>query len=120
MTAERILAKLEGALSPKAATLLWLAEAHQFGSLPAYVGWLLDQPVEAAPLWRVPEQAETVIRAAMRGEPREAVRQAVRQTIRHGGLGDPPRRYGPPFPKTIQGWYSVSVRTRTGKPIAAQ
>ena len=36
------------------ATLLWLAEAHQFGSLPAYVDWLIDQPISVAPLERVP------------------------------------------------------------------
>ncbi|HSW42631.1 MAG TPA: hypothetical protein VLM76_09000 [Patescibacteria group bacterium] len=82
MTAQRRLARLEGALSPKGATLLWLTEAHGFPTLPAYVGWLLDQPKEAAPLWRVPEQAETAVRAAMRGESREALRQAVRQTVR--------------------------------------
>lgn len=52
MTAERRLAKLEGALSPKAATLLWMHEAHEFGSLPAYVDWLIDQPISVAPLER--------------------------------------------------------------------
>lgn len=82
MTAERRLARLEGALSPRAATLLWLTDAHQFPTLSAYVGWLIDQPPEAAPFWRVPEQAETAVRAAMRGEPREAVRQAMRQAVR--------------------------------------
>ena len=66
MTAERRLAKLESALSPKAATLLWLAEAHQFGSLPAYVDWLIDQPISVAPLQRVPEQARA---AALLGLP---------------------------------------------------
>jgi hypothetical protein len=82
VTAQGRLARLEGTLSPKGATLLWLTDAQQFPTLPAYVGWLLDQPKEAAPLWRVPEQAETAVRQVMRGEPREAVRQAVRQTIR--------------------------------------
>lgn len=82
MTAQRRLARLEGALSPKGATLLWLAEAHQFPTLPAYVDWLLEQPKEAAPLWRVPEQAETAVRAVMRGEPREAIRGAARQAVR--------------------------------------
>jgi len=82
VTAQRRLAKLEGALSTKGATLLWLTEAHGFPTLPAYVVWLIDQPKEAAPLWRVPEQAETAVRAAMRGEPHEAIRQAVRQTVR--------------------------------------
>ena len=84
MTAERRLTRLEGALPPKAATLLWLAEAHQFGSLPAYVDWLIDQPISAAPLERVPKQAETAVRSVMRGEPREAVDQAVRQAVRDG------------------------------------
>ncbi len=82
MTAARRLAKLEGSLSPRAATLLWLTEAHRFPTLPAYVGWLLDQPPQVAPLARVPEQAETAVRAAMRGEPRDAVRAAVRHAVR--------------------------------------
>lgn len=82
MTARRRLAKLEGALPPKAATLLWLAEAHQFGSLEAYVDWLIDQPVSAAPLERVPEQARTAVVQGMRGQPRAAVREAAHQAIR--------------------------------------
>jgi hypothetical protein len=82
MTAERRLAKLEGALSPKAATLLWLAEAQEFGSLEAYVDWLIDQPISAAPLELVPEQSERAARAAMRGQPREAVREAAHRAVR--------------------------------------
>jgi len=82
MIAKHRLAKLEGALSPKAATLLWLGEAHEFGSLPAYVDWLIDQPISAAPLERVPEQARAAAVKALRGQPREAVREASRQAIR--------------------------------------
>lgn len=82
MTAERRLAKLEGALSPKAATLLWLEEAQQFGSLPAYVDWLIDQPISAAPLERVPGQARAAAVEALRGLPRETVREAAHQAIR--------------------------------------
>jgi hypothetical protein len=82
MTTEHRLAKLEGALSPKAATLLWLAEAHQFGSLPAYVNWLIDQPISAAPLERVPTQARAGALEAMRGQPREAVRDAAHRAVR--------------------------------------
>ena len=78
MTAERRLAKLEGALSPKAATLLWLGEAQQFRSLPAYVAWPIDQPISAAPLERVPEQARAAAVESMRGQPREAVQEASR------------------------------------------
>jgi hypothetical protein len=82
MTPRRRLAKLEGALSPKAATLLWLAEAHEFGSLPAYVEWLIDEPISVAPLERVPEQARAAAVEAMRGQPREVVREAAHQAIR--------------------------------------
>jgi hypothetical protein len=82
MTAERRLAKLEGALSPKAATLLWLAEAQQFGSLPAYVNWLIDQPISVAPLERVPTQARAGVLEALRGQPREAVQEATHQAVR--------------------------------------
>ena len=84
MTAERRLAKLEGALSPKAATLLWLEEAQQFRSLPAYVNWLIDQPISAAPLERVPEQAWAAAVESMRGQPREAVQEASRGAVRDG------------------------------------
>ena len=84
MTAERRLIKLEGALSPKAATLLWLAEAQEFGSLPAYVNWLIDQPISAAPLERVPEQARAAAVESMRGQPREAVQEASRGAVRDG------------------------------------
>jgi hypothetical protein len=87
VTAERRLAKLEGALSPKAATLLWLAEAHQFGSLPAYVDWLIDQPISAAPLERVPEQARTAAVEAMHGQPREAVQEAAHRAVRNAVFG---------------------------------
>ena len=82
MTAERRLARLEGALSPKAATLLWLEEAHRFRSLPAYVDWLIDQPISAAPLERVPEQARAATIEAMRGQPREVVREAAHHAVR--------------------------------------
>ena len=87
MTAERRLAKLEGALSPKAATLLWLAEAQEFGSLPAYVEWLIDQPISADPLERVPAQARASALEAMRGQPREAVREAAHRAVRDAIFG---------------------------------
>jgi hypothetical protein len=76
------LARLEGTLSPKEATLAWLADAHQFPTLVAYVGWLVDQPKEAAPFWRVPEQAKASVRAAMRGQPRDVVEATAHQAVR--------------------------------------
>ena len=82
MTAERRLAKLECALSPKTATMLWLAEAQQFGSLPAYVDSLIDQPISVAPLERVPAQARAAALEAMRGQPREAALEAAHRAVR--------------------------------------
>ena len=82
MTSECRLAKLESALSPKVATLRWLAEAHRSGSLPAYVDWLIDQPISAAPLERVPAQVRAAAVEATRGLPREVVRGATRQAVR--------------------------------------
>ena len=82
MSAERRLATLEGALSPQAATWLWLVEAHAFGSLPAYVSWLVEQPVSAAPLARVPAQAAAAARLASKGQAREAIAAAMRQATR--------------------------------------
>jgi hypothetical protein len=87
VTTERRLAKLEGALSPKAATLLWLAEAQEFGSLPAYVNWLLEQPISAAPLERVPAQARAGAVEALRGQPREVAREAAHQAVRDATFG---------------------------------
>jgi hypothetical protein len=87
MTAERRLAKLEGAFSPKTATLLWLAEAHRFGSLPAYVDWLIDQPISAAPLKRVPARARAAALEGMRGQPREVVRDAAHHAVRDAIFG---------------------------------
>lgn len=82
MSAERRLARLEGTLTPKAATLLWLTEAHGFSTLRTYVAWLIDQPASAAPLVRVPEAAEGGVRAALRGEKHDAVERAVREAVR--------------------------------------
>ena len=74
--------KLEGALSPRSATLLWLAEAHEFGSLPAYTDWLIDQPPSAAPLERVPRAAEAAAMVATKGQPPEIVHEAARKAFR--------------------------------------
>ncbi len=82
MSADRRLTKLEGALSPKAATLLWLTELHAFPTLAAYVAWLIDQPASAAPLYRVPVAAEAGVRDALRGEKRVAVDRSVREAVR--------------------------------------
>jgi hypothetical protein len=82
MTLKRRLMVLECALSPRMATLLWLHEAHAFGSLPAYLGWLVDQPRSAFPLNRVPALVAIATRAASKGRPPESVDEAVRAAVR--------------------------------------
>ena len=82
MAATRRLAKVEGSLSALATTLLWLEEAHAFGSLPAYVAWLIDQPIAAAPLVRVAEAAEDAVIRAMPRKSEDARAPAIRTAVR--------------------------------------
>jgi hypothetical protein len=87
MTLARRVEKLESALSPRTATLRWLAEAHAAGSLSAYLDRLLDQPGSASPFHRVPAAAAAAATAAAataanRGQPRESVAEAVRAAVR--------------------------------------
>jgi hypothetical protein len=82
MTAERRLAKLEEALSPTQLVLRWLAEAHAYGSLEAYVGSLLDLPAEQQPIDRLCREAYDGSRARLRGKLAEQIRQAVNSALR--------------------------------------
>jgi hypothetical protein len=82
VTAERRLAKVEGALTPTQRVLAWLDEAHAFGGLGAYVDWLLDQPPEAFPINRLAREANHAARSALRGKPAGTVEAGVRQALR--------------------------------------
>ena len=82
MTLKQRFDRLEGGLSPRAATLLWLAEAHAFGSPSRYTAWLLDQPSSAYPLHRVPYQARAAAAAATKGLPSELTEEATRKAVR--------------------------------------
>jgi len=82
MTAERRLAKVEAALTPTQRVLVWLDEAHAFGSLSAYVDSLLDQPPDVFPINRLAREAATATRAALRGKRPETVDAAVRKCLR--------------------------------------
>jgi len=79
---ERRLTKIETSLTPTQAIVLWLEEAHQFDSFPAYASWLKDQPDSAYPLHRLPHQVEQATLDALRGQPRERVDFAVRRQVR--------------------------------------
>ncbi len=63
-TLRRRLARAEAALSPKQAVLAWLAEAHAYPSLAAYVRSLVGQPEGAWPLVRIARQLAAGARAA--------------------------------------------------------
>jgi hypothetical protein len=82
MTLSRRLAKLETSLSPTQLVLRWLAEAHAYGDVPAYVASLLDQDPPVAPLDRLAREAEHGARAANRGKRSEVADAAVRSALR--------------------------------------
>jgi hypothetical protein len=82
MTAERRLAKLEEALSPTQLVLRWMAHAHAYGDVPAYVASLLDQDPPVAPLDRLAREAVHGARTANRGKRPELVEAAVRSALR--------------------------------------
>jgi len=82
--AARRLAKLEGALRPRAAVLAWLVEAQQFPSLQDHVRSIAELPVEAAPLSVIGERVEAAVRASMKGEPHDAIEAAARRAVGDG------------------------------------
>jgi hypothetical protein len=82
MTAGRRLAKIETSLSPTQLALRWLAEAHAYGSLEAYVASLLDMPADQQPIDRLCREAYEGVRAQLRGKPAEQVRRAVNSALR--------------------------------------
>jgi hypothetical protein len=75
-------AKLEESLSPTQLVLHWLAEAHAYGDIPAYVASLLAQDPPLTPLDRLAREAEHGARSANRGKRPEAVSAAVRSALR--------------------------------------
>jgi hypothetical protein len=82
MTAERRLAKLEESLSPTQLVLRWLAEAHAYGDLEAYVASLLAQDPPGAPLDQLAREAARGARTATRGKRQEVVEPAIRSALR--------------------------------------
>ncbi|HEY5435480.1 MAG TPA: hypothetical protein VIK13_09630 [Candidatus Limnocylindrales bacterium] len=73
MKTEPRIAALERSLEPLEATRRWLTEAHDFGSLAAYLRWLARQPNPKAPANLVSARAGQAVVAKMRGRPRAIV-----------------------------------------------
>jgi len=82
MTLKRRVAAIEASLSPTGLVLRWLAEAHAYGDVPAYVASLLTQDPPVAPLDRLAREAAHGARTAMRGKRPEFVDAAVRSALR--------------------------------------
>ena len=82
MTRQLRVERLENSLTPTGIVLRWLAEAHAFGSLEAYVRSILDLPGDRQPLDRLCREADAGARARLRGKPAEQVRAAVRSDLR--------------------------------------
>jgi hypothetical protein len=78
---KRRLDKLEGSLSPQEAVIHWLTEAHTYGSLPAYVESLIDQPDTAQPFVALPAQVEKAVWESMRGQRSGFVKQVTREAV---------------------------------------
>jgi hypothetical protein len=79
---DKRLDKIEANLTPQAAFLLWLPEAQQYPTMTAHATALKDAPDSSYPLYRLPQQVETAVRAAHKGEKPEVISRAVRQSVR--------------------------------------
>ena len=82
MTVARRLAAVEAALTPTERILVWLDEAHAYGSLAEYVASLLDVPAEEYPLNRLLHDAANSVRGSARGKPTPESEAAVRRALR--------------------------------------
>ena len=71
--------KLETSLTPRQAVLLWMAEAHQFGTMEEYAQSLKDLPDSAWPLPRLGNQVETSVKQSMKGRPKEESGRSFRE-----------------------------------------
>ena len=69
-------------LSPRAAVVSWMKEAHQFHSVLAYGRWLLNQPGDAYPLIKMPAQVVAAVRAREKGTPDRLLRDEFYQVQR--------------------------------------
>jgi hypothetical protein len=74
--------RLERALPPLEAVLVWLSEVHAYPSRTAYARAILDLPRERHPLTRILDRVEAYERGRHRGDCPEDVKGAVDQASR--------------------------------------
>ena len=77
-TAKRRIEKLETALTPKQAILLWFQEAHAFDDIFDYVRHLKTQSDSAWPIDKLTTQVEEGVKQTLKGNPRDEINKAVR------------------------------------------
>ncbi len=82
MTLNKRLDKLEWALTPKQAVILWLQEIRQYRNGWEYAQFLASQPESAAPIYRITKQIDRNIREMMKGHPPQVVEGAVRRAVK--------------------------------------
>ena len=83
MLKQNRLIRVEAALTPKQAVLLWLRQEIQGRTSSEYARWLIQQPPSAAPRSRVEKRVVEAIRVAMKGQERGLIDQAARQGQMH-------------------------------------
>lgn len=81
MTLTRRLAALEAGGDPTERVVRWLAEAHAYDSLDAYIDHILDEGPTYLPLDRLPREAIAAIRAR-RGPRSQDIDAEIRSTLR--------------------------------------
>ncbi|MFQ6028639.1 MAG: hypothetical protein ACE5Q6_14225 [Dehalococcoidia bacterium] len=78
-SSKRRLDKIELHLTPRQAVLLWMEEAHQFGTLEEYAHHMKTQPDSAWPLRRLGDQMAASVERALKGKPKAEIWQTLRQ-----------------------------------------
>ena len=78
---QRRLDKVAAGLTAKQSFLVWMAEAHQHGSLEDYVQSFKDEPPSAWPGTRLPEQVAQAVAEAMKWQPKKEILRQKRQAL---------------------------------------
>ena len=77
MTLNKRLDKLERALTPKQAVILWLQNTTQYRNMLEYVQFLKDLPESEAPIYKITKKVSQSIRESMKGQPQREIDQVV-------------------------------------------
>jgi hypothetical protein len=79
MINQKRLIRIETAITPKQAVLLWLRQEYQGKTSADYARWLIGRPFMEAPRIRVGRQVVGAIREAMKGQDCVRIQRAARQ-----------------------------------------